>query len=148
MRRTRLAGLIAATGLLGAGSLAAASATKSVDVNCYPPTPQSVTPVLQERAHPERCALQGEPESEADLVQLTHAHWSGWGGASAVTDAQALNNQPGMGGPASYPIHVTLSDIRRGCDGKLFYTRARVSSSYGTGKLRLTPTCKGIFDHG
>jgi hypothetical protein len=146
--RTKLAGMIAAIVLLGACSLAAASTTKTVDVNCYPPNPHSVTPELQERAHPERCALQGEPESEADLVQLTNAHWLGWGSASAVTKAQALNNQPGMGGPASYPIQVTLSDIRRGCDGKLFYTRAQVSSSYGTGRLRLTPTCKGIFGQG
>jgi len=81
-------------------------------------------------------------------VQLTHAHWSGWGSASAVAEAQALNNQPGMGGPASYTIHVTLFDIRRGCHGNLFYTQARVSSRYGTGSLLLTATCKAIFNHG
>jgi hypothetical protein len=146
--KTKLAGMIATTVLLAVAGIAAASTTETVEVNCYPPNARSVTPELQERAHPERCALQGEPESEADLVQVTHAHWSGWGSASAVTEAQALNNQPGMGGPASYPIHVTLSGIRRGCDGKRFYTRALVSSRYGTGKLRLTPTCKGIFDQG
>jgi hypothetical protein len=146
--RTRLAGMIAATAALAVVTPAAASIAKTVDVNCYPPNARSVTPTLTELAHPERCVLQGEPESEADLVQLTRAHWSGWGSASAVSEAQALNNQPGMGGPASYTIDVTLFDIRRGCHGNLFYTRARVSSRYGTGSLLLTATCKAIFNHG
>jgi hypothetical protein len=146
--RTKLAGLIAAAVPLAVVGLAAAASTKTVEVNCYPSGAQALTPELQERAHPERCALQGEPESEADLVQLVHAHWSGWGSASAVAVGQALNNQPGMGGPASYAVHVTLSDIRRGCHGRIFYTRARVSSTYGTGQLRITATCRAIFDQG
>jgi hypothetical protein len=146
--RVTFAAAIAATAILLTAGISASAPVSVIEVNCYPPNARSITPVLLERAHPELCALQGEPESEADLLQLTAAHWSGWGTPAAVTQARALNNQPGMGGPASYPVHVTLSDIRRGCHGHRFYTRARVSSSYGTGQLRLTDTCRAIPGQG
>jgi hypothetical protein len=115
-----------------------------VYVNCYPPSSSIAFPAFHAQQHPTSCDIQGEPEDEADLLQLTQARWSGWGTAAAEAQGQALNNQPGMGGPASYPVTVRLSRIRSGCHGRRFYTRARVTTSYGTGTLRLTPTCKAI----
>lgn len=115
-----------------------------VYVNCYPPSGSVAFPAFQARQHPTSCDIQGEPEDEADLLQLTQADWSGWGAASAEAHGQALNNHPGMGGPSSYPVSVSLFRIRSGCDGRRFYTRARITTSYGTGTLRLVPTCKAI----
>lgn len=115
-----------------------------VYVNCYPPSGSVAFPAFQARQHPTSCDIQGEPEDEADLLQLTQAGWSGWGAASAEAHGQARNNHPGMGGPSSYPVSVSLFRIRSGCDGRRFYTRARITTSYGTGTLRLVPTCKAI----
>jgi len=142
--RAKLAVAVAATTTLGAASLAVAAPTKHVYVNCYPTSSQVAFPAFQAQQHPERCDIQGEPEDEADLVQLAQAHWSGWGTASSVTQGQALNNHPGMGGPPSFPVRVRLFRVRRGCHGRLYYTRAEITSSSGTGTLRLTPTCKAI----
>ncbi len=115
-----------------------------VYVNCYPPSSSIAFPAFYAQQHPTSCDIQGEPEDEADLLQLTQARWSGWGTTSAKAQGQALNNHPGMGGPTSYPVSVRLSRIRSGCHGRRFYTRARVTTSYGTGTLRLTSTCKAI----
>jgi hypothetical protein len=49
--RTRLAGMIAAAALAVVHP-AGASITKTVDVNCYPPSARSLTPTLSELAHP------------------------------------------------------------------------------------------------
>jgi esterase FrsA len=84
------------------------------------------------------------PEDEADLVQLTQAHWSHWRTASAVTKVQALNNHPGMGSPLSFPVRVRLFRIRRGCHGRFYYTRAQITSNSRPGILRVTPTCTAI----
>ena len=135
---------LAAILVLGTAGPAAGSPTRRVYVNCYPPSSRIAFPAFQPQQHPERCNIQGEPEDDADLIQLTQAHWSGWGTASATTQGQALNNNPGMGGPASFAVHVRLFRIRAGCHGRLFYTRAQIASSSGSGTLRLTPTCKAI----
>lgn len=146
MRIKGLATMATATAILALGITgpAAASPTRRVYVNCYPPSSSMAFPAFQALQHPERCNIQGEPEDEAHLLQLTQAHWSGWGTASSLTQAQALSNNPGMGGPPSFPVHVRLFRVRPGCHGRLFYTRAQVASSFGAGTLRLAPTCKAI----
>jgi hypothetical protein len=146
MRTRGFAAMAAVTAILALGTAApaVASTARRVYVNCYPSSTSVAFPAFQALQHPERCNIQGEPEDEAHLLQLTQAHWSGWGTASSLTQGQALSNNPGMGGPPSFPVHVRLFRIRVGCHGRRFYTRAQVASSFGTGTLRLTPTCKAI----
>jgi hypothetical protein len=143
-RARRVAASAACLSALLAVNVAAAASRERVYINCYPTSSRVAFPAFQPREHPARCNIQGEPEDEAHLVTLTQAHWSQWGTPSAVTQAQALNNHPGMGGPPSFPVHMRLFRIRRGCHGRLYYTRAQITSSPGTGALRITSSCKAI----
>jgi hypothetical protein len=145
MRRRYFGIAVAAVALaLGALSSASEAARPGVFVNCQPTQSKVAFPAFKPRRDPTRCDIIGEPEDEANLLQLRQADWSDWGAATTATSGRALNNHPGMGGPASNPVQVRLSRIRRGCHGNRYYTRARITTHFGTGVLRLTPGCKEI----
>jgi hypothetical protein len=71
--------------------------------------------------HPSRCVVFGQPESLATLYPLVHARWTAWGTARTTVNATWVNPSPREGGPI--PIRATAFRIRRGCDGRRFYTR-------------------------
>jgi hypothetical protein len=133
--------LIALVALVVAKS-GAADSTVAVFVNCGPRVDTSSAVVA--RQHPRKCNIWGEPPNIANLRLLRRMRWSAWGTASAVASGRLLNAQPGMGGPTSYPVRVRLFRIRRGCDGRLYYTRAQaaVPGYRSAPPLHVTPTCK------
>ena len=81
------------------------------------------------KVRPARCDIFGEPEDEADLVRLAGVHWTGWGTATAHATATALPNKPSEEQAVS--VTVTLSRLRRRCDGRVFYTRLVVVKTSG-----------------
>lgn len=127
---------------LGAFSSGSAASKAGVFVNCQPAQSKVALPAFKPRQDPTRCDIIGEPEDQANLLQLRQADWSDWGASTTTTSGRALNNHPGMGGPASNPVQVRLSRIRRGCHGNRYYARARVTTHLGSSVLRLTPDCK------
>jgi hypothetical protein len=132
--------------IAGASAVAVsgASALRPVYINCYPVSSSVAFPAFLPRQHPSLCHIYGEPENEAHHLGLARAHWSHWGTSSATASGRALNNHPGMGGPASVPVQVRLYRIRRGCNGRLYYTRVEIKRGSSTGTLRVTAGCKSI----
>lgn len=125
-------------------TLALASSARHVFINCYPTASSVPNPALLPRQHPRSCDIQGEPEDQANLLALRAARWSHWGSASTGATGRALDNHPGMGGPASVPVGVRLYRIRRGCRGHMYYTRVAVTPrkpGARTGTLLITPDC-------
>lgn len=117
--------------------------TRAVFINCGPRVALASSAIVA-RQHPRKCDIWGEPPNVANLRLLRRARWSGWGTDSAVANGRLLNTQPGMGGPASYPARVRLFRIRRGCDGRRYYTRVQVAvpGHPSAPPLHVTPTCK------
>jgi hypothetical protein len=109
-----------------------------VYVNCLPSRGLRWT----RSAHPRSCDLIGQPEDEANLVLLRQAKWSHWGARTTTGRGRSLNTHPGMGGPASLPVTVSLYRITTGCGGDEFYTREKVTTRYGSGVLQLNPGCR------
>jgi hypothetical protein len=105
-------------------ALAQAADTTSVFVNCgdY---------AFSARRHPASCELQtfsrGAP-CDCGLVVVQDMRWAHWGaGATRGTGLQIPNHPYGVPpGPTRLPdtpISLTLSDPRRGCHGRLYYTK-------------------------
>jgi hypothetical protein len=103
------------------------------------------------RVRPSQCPIFGEPEDEADLIRLSGAHWTGWGTPTARATGIALGNKPEEEEPV--PVTITLSRLRRVCDGQLFYTRLLAVKRSGTSdwfnsanqrELRLSGACRSI----
>jgi hypothetical protein len=124
----------------------AQQASRAVRIMCFESSGQPVA-----RTSPAACDVFGEPEDEADLIRLSRARWTGWGGPVAHASAVALANKPLEAGPVS--VSVTLSSPRRRCGGRLFYTRltaVRTSGSSdwfnanGTRTLMLSGACHAI----
>jgi hypothetical protein len=140
--RTRyltLAGVFATVALI-VTSASHASGLK-VFVNCEDLRAQTLPAPWVASQHPRTCNLLGIPADEADLVILRRARWSGWGQTNAKATGRSLNTHPGMGGPASVATRIVLSRIRSGCTRRRYYKRARITTRYGSGVLRLPSGC-------
>lgn len=105
-------------------TLAQAADTTNVFVNCG-------TYAFSARQRPKSCELQtfsrGAP-CDCGLVIVQDMRWAHWGaGATRGTGLQVPNHPYGVPpGPTRLPdtpISLTLSDPRRGCDGRLYYTK-------------------------
>ena len=94
-----------------------------VFVNCLPGGGGISPAPFKPEAAPSSCDLQFQPENLANLLPLRDMHWKNWGEPTTTGIGMLENTHPGQGGPAQTPITLTLSDIERGCDGKMFYTR-------------------------
>ncbi|MGO9794100.1 MAG: FlgD immunoglobulin-like domain containing protein [Solirubrobacteraceae bacterium] len=102
-------------------------ATAPIYINCEPNSSPVAFPAFQPRQHPSSCNITGEPEDEANFIGLRKASWSNWGTGATTASGIALNNHPGMGGPASYSLLVRLYRIRVGCAGREYYTRSTIT---------------------
>ncbi len=103
------------------------TATAPIYINCEPNSSPVAFPAFQPRQHPASCNITGEPEDESNFIGLRKASWSNWGSSATTASGIALNNHPGMGGPASHPVHVRLYRIRVGCANREYYTRATIT---------------------
>lgn len=101
----------------------------------------SLTQTLIPLQHPRTCVVYGQPESISTLYPLVRAHWKGWGKATATVNAIWDNPSPREGPPS--PIRAKAYRIRRGCDGRRFYTRVSVPGfRHTTIVLHLSAACK------
>jgi hypothetical protein len=99
------------------------------------------TQALVPLQHPRRCVVFGQPESISTLYPLVRARWKGWGKATATVTATWDNPSPREGPPS--PIRAKAFRIRRGCDGRRFYTRVSVPGfRHTTIVLQLSAACK------
>jgi hypothetical protein len=123
----------------------AAARGSTVFINCLPGGGGLSPAPFQAKGHPRICDIQGQPENLGTLIPLRDAHWTSWGSSSAEAVGRQQNKHPGQGGSSSYPVHIRLYRIGRGCHGHLFYTRAAYGiTSYGPYILRISPSCKSI----
>lgn len=134
-----LAGVVAAPGLI-VTSISNASGLK-VFVNCEDLRSQTLPVPWVASERPRTCNLLGIPADEADFTILRRAKWSNWGQAKATAAGRSLNTHPGMGAPASVAVNIVLSRVRIGCGARRYYTRARITTRYGSGSLRLPSGC-------
>ena len=109
--------------LAGEASVVRHSTASTGYVMCF----ETERPVA--KIHPAKCAIFGEPEDDADLIILAKAHWAAWGQPTASATATALPDKPAEAKPVT--VVITLSRLRRRCDGKRFYTRLDVTKTSG-----------------
>jgi hypothetical protein len=106
---------------------AAQASSGTVYAPCYPKALASAAPKLHAVAHPALCDLLIPPPDSADLLQLRDARWMSWGASTTTAKGRGLNNNPGMGGAASFAVTVKLSKVGTGCNGRRYYTRITVN---------------------
>jgi hypothetical protein len=133
--------LALALGLALPAAAAAGSGVAPVFMNCASLSPTQLPAPWVPAQRPAACNLTGEPLNEGDLAIVRHAQWSGWGTGSATASGQALDPHPDPGVPAAVAVRIELSHVQRGCRGRLYYTRARVTTRYGTGTTDLSASC-------
>ncbi len=114
------------------------SAGSRVFVNCLTYFAKTRTVGFVARVRPRRCDVQGEPEYNANLLPAGEMRWSGWGRSTTLGRGVVV---PTKGG-GRIGLRMRLYRIRRGCQGRRYYTRATASTKHGTGTMRLTPGCK------
>lgn len=90
--------------------------------------------------HPRTCVVFGQPESISTLYPLVHARWKGWGKATTTVNATWDNPSPREGPPS--PIQAKAFRIRRGCDGRRFYTRVAMPGIPHAIVLHVSAACK------
>jgi hypothetical protein len=99
---------------------------------------------LHAMQHPRNCDLQGLPPATANLIQLIDASWTHWGAGKTAAKGRIRANHGGeVEGEIVFPAaphEVGLSRIRRGCHGRLYYTRVRVLE--GGGGITLPASCR------
>ena len=139
MRKPVLCLALAAGLALPAGA-AAGSGAPPVFLNCAPASPTQLPAPWLPSQRPVTCNLMGG-STNTDLTIVRHARWSGWGTGSAAASGQALNPEPETGVPASVAVRIELSQVEPGCGGRLYYTRARIATRYGSGTTRLSARC-------
>jgi hypothetical protein len=120
---------------------AAGSGAPPVFLNCEASSPAQLPAPWLPSQRPATCNLTGQSANEGDVAIVRHARWSGWGTASATGSGQVVNPGSGAGVPAAVAVRIELSQLQPGCHGRLYYTRARVTTRYGTGTTRLSAAC-------
>ena len=113
----QVAGAPSATVAAGAGG-----SGHSPSVMCFnSPSPAVTTPTPEQA--PASCPIFGEPEIDANLIILSHVHWTNWGQGTTVGSGTAEEINAGPSARPPVPVTVALSDLAPRCNGQLFYTQ-------------------------
>lgn len=131
------AALIAAVVAGGDGASAAAPAETPV-IGCGPASPRGIIA----RVRPGDCVMHSLGTGDAGYWSIRSIRWRGWGGRVAPANGTSVGRQIETGEVIRLPAKVRATGLRRGCDGRLWYSRARVSVGHGWVTLRLA-TCPG-----
>lgn len=101
------------------------ASSEPVYVNCFG------TGARHAQQHPKTCNLYGDAEDEANLTRLANARWSGWGSviATATGDTLPTGTRSAEYHGQGTPTTIRLSDIRRGCGDRDFYSRLETTRS-------------------
>lgn len=95
------------------------------------------------RAKPGTCVILGLGFGDAGYHALRNLRWTGWGAPTAT--ARGIHMSVGFETEAvtRIPARVTLGRLRRGCDGRRWYTSVRVSLNGGRPLGMRLPSCPG-----
>ncbi len=140
-----LAALLAAA-LMAVGCVHEASAAPAPDtprVGCGPAGPRGIIA----RVRPGDCVMYSLGTGDAGYWSIRGIRWEGWGRRIAPGDGASVGRNPETGQVIRRPVRVLLRALRRGCDGRRWYSRARVTGAFGGVTLRLA-TCPGPLDPG
>jgi hypothetical protein len=94
------------------------------------------------RARPGVCTILGLGFGDAGYWSLRDLRWHGWGTGRATAHGRHKSRPLDGGGAVSTPVSVSLTRLRRGCDERLWYTRAVIRTPAGAQLLPL-PACSG-----
>lgn len=136
MRRT----LLVASAALAACAVPAAAAPGDFRVACL----TSAGDVA--RARPGTCVILGLGFGDAGYFALRNLRWTGWGTPSAAARGVHLSVGFETEVVTRIPARVTLGRLRRGCDGRRWYTAVRVSLNGGRPLGMRLPSCPGPRD--
>jgi hypothetical protein len=120
---------------LGAGAQATALAPGEVRVACL------TGHAYAGRARPGACVILQPGRGDAGYWALRELRWRGWGRVPALAVGVAQGRPPEPGDARRLRVRLSLSGLRRGCDGRLWYSRARIDVRGGSVLSRL-PTCR------
>lgn len=135
------AALLAAASIAadGAGRQAAAApASDTPRVGCGPASPRGIIA----RVRPGDCVLYSLGTGDAGYWSVRGLRWAGWGGRIAPAAGTSVGRNPETGAVIRRPVRVRLRGLRRGCDGRRWYSRARVTGGFG-GVTLVLATCPG-----
>lgn len=112
--------LVVAVGLLAVTAPIAAAGGYGVFVNCA--SRGAYVPLVR----PRTCRLLGLPRGGDDESLFTSLRWSGWGTGIAVARGRYhIRHREAVRGRLVFRTiweRVALARVRRGCDGRLYYT--------------------------
>lgn len=94
------------------------------------------------RVRPGACAILGLGMGDAGYWSLRELRWTRWGTKSAVATGVSQSRPLTGGGARRLRVRVDLTRLVEGCDGRRWYSRARMETRFGVQRLRL-PTCAG-----
>jgi hypothetical protein len=140
IRRTACAGAIAAAiiGAAAAGGGSAEAAEQAPVIGCGPASPRGIIA----RVRPGDCVMYSLGTGDAGYWSIRGITWRSWGGRVAPARGTSVGRNPESGEVIRHPARVRATGLRRGCDGRPWYSRARVSVGFGWVTLRLA-TCPG-----
>lgn len=97
------------------------------------------------RVRPGACVFQDQRyPGDAGYNEVQGLRWTGWGEDAASSPGVAVGYSFATESVVRRPTQVRLSAPRRGCDGRLWYSRARILYSGRWSAVEL-PTCPGKF---
>jgi len=97
------------------------------------------------RAKPANCVILGLGFGDAGYFAVKNMRWSGWGTSRASANG-VIRTTSFEGEPVRARARVVLSDPRRGCNGRRWYTTVRVSVDGGRPLTMSLPNCSGPRD--
>jgi hypothetical protein len=128
--------------LLGAGAAAAAPAEAAAPdtpvIGCGPAGPRGIIA----RVRPGDCVMYSVGMGDAGYWSIRRMTWSSWGGRIAPARGTSVGRNPETGEVVRRPARLQARGLRRGCDGRRWYSRVRVTVGFGWATLRLA-TCPG-----
>jgi hypothetical protein len=105
---------------------------------CGPAGPRGVIP----RVRPGSCVLHGVGSGDLGYWPLRRLRWRAWRRTVARAVGVTVGRNPETGDVLRTRVTVRATRPRRGCDGRLWFTRARLSIRGGALTLVLA-TCPG-----
>lgn len=94
------------------------------------------------RTRPAACVVLGLGLGDSGYFDLRALRWSSWGAPAATARGNYLAVGFETGTVRRIAVRVTLTRPRRGCDGRRWYTRIRITDATSGFVMRL-PTCPG-----
>jgi len=120
------------------GEAAVAAAPQAPVIACGPAGPRGIIA----RIRPGDCVMYNLGSGDAGYWSIRGIRWRSWGGRVAPARGTSVGRNLESGEVIRRPARVRATGLRNGCDGRLWYSRARVTVGFGWVTLRLA-TCPG-----